>query len=124
MNSRNKNNRLSRKERLKIEQEINTVGRNIADKKESMLLKRMQIEKLAARARDSHRLLQILSVRALGVEDANERSKINMEIVACEREASDCAFALATLRSDARRMAKLLQGLANQITAVRKSFDS
>ena len=122
MAAQRKSTRYSKKEPADLRQKIEELAQRIADKKERTQFVQVELERYTLKARHSHERLQALKVGALGVIDANERSKINAEIRDIERESSDILFKLATKRSDARRNARMIKECEEMLLAVREDM--
>lgn len=115
--------RLTKKERAALKRTVKKLALAIADKKERTQWMRIELERCAFKARHNRTRLRGLRVGALGMEDANERSKANAEISAIEREVDDALFTIAKKRSDVRRNAKVIKECEEKLQEARTALE-
>lgn len=117
-----KETRFTKKERGYLEREVPKLALMIADKKERTEWMRVELERCAFKARHNQKRLQGLHVGVLGLEDANERSKVRAEIQNIEREVGDSLFTIATKKSDVRRQMKLVKECEERLRIIQETL--
>ena len=91
----------------------------IADKKERGQWMLFEIQKRNAQVRQMRDRLRALQVAVLGVKDKEERVSMMAENLKLQKEVEDRLFALAVIRSDARRIMKEVASFEAKIITIR-----
>ena len=102
--------------------EVRTLSLEIADAKERLRWSRVEVEKCATLVRETRRLTQAWKLLILGLDDPNERSKMNADLGRLEKKVEDYSYRLAELRSKVRRASKSNQSLEDRMVRVRQTF--
>jgi DNA mismatch repair ATPase MutL len=105
-----------------LKEEVEELALSIADRKEAICLLRVEIECASAEIHVMKQEIQGLRVRALDIEDANERSKANALIEALQKRVDDALFKLARYRSQNRRTLEHYNTLEERMAAMRRKL--